>query len=470
MQELKPLQMLHELYDDRVMAFGERALKNEAAVMRRWKLLRALGKLGKPLLRFENLLGVQKRMALELASSQSVNMEIHWALHPLHLALKEYIERLFECEYENKRPLAWLEWCVSTDLLYAFDAQPMCSEGLVAILLLLNPEYNLQLIDIGEAAGVPSEYCSASKNAVGAALGGQLPTPDCIVTSSHPCDSIVSSYQSLEYLSRVPTFRLDTPYWDDARSVDFYAQEMKDLVAFLEKNFNKKLDYDRLREVIDDVNKTNNYMMEVCEMYANVPCPGSIFSTVFGWVARILGQGTPLVTECSRRLHQVTRKRVENGLGTIKNEKIRVIWLDVPIAYYPIVTWMEETFGAVIVTDIVTFLKTPDIDTSTNESMLRGLGESYMNLAMARQFHGPIELFMRDLTHVCETFSGDCFIFAGHQGCKHIWASTKILADYLKEIEMPLLLLSTDIFDRRVTHEDQVKRQITEFFVSNGLA
>jgi len=467
--ELKPLQLMHELYDRRITRISEKTMNNPAALRRRFLMVRALGKLLKPLTRLESLVPFQQRLGLELICSQSVNTDILWALFPALQALKQYLENAFECAEKHERPLVWLEWCVSTDLILAFGAQPMCTEGLVAILLLLYPEANLSLIDIGEQAGVPVEYCSASKNAVGAAISQQLPPPDCIVTSSHPCDSIVSSYQSLEFLANVPTFRLDTPYWDDERSLDYYAGEIKSLISFLETNFGHKLDYDRLREVLTEVNVTNELIMEVNEMYRAKPCPGSIFSTVLTWVARIIGLGSPHVTEVARRLHKVTQERVEAGVGTVKNERIRVIWFDVPIAFYPVVTWMEETFGAVIVTDVVSYLNTPIIDTSTPESMRRGLAESYMNLAMARQFHGPVDYYLRDLDRICQEYGGDCFIFAGHAGCKHSWATTRILKEYMKKIEMPLLVLSSDIFDRRVTNENQIKAQIEEFFKSSGL-
>lgn len=469
-EALKPMELFHELYDRRLNRISPRTERNEAALRRRFALLKGMGRLLKPLLRFENLLPLHQRIGLELIASESMTTDLLWALWPINTALKKYLENSFRAVETGDPPVAWLEWCISTDLILAFEAQPMCTEGLVALLLLLDAESNIMINDIGEEAGVPVEYCSASKNAVGACLSGQLPPPRCIVTSSHPCDSIVSSYQSIEYLTGAPTFRLDTPFWDDERSVDYYAGEIRRLIAFLEEQFKRKLDYDRLREVLTEVNRTNELMMEINEMYRVKPCPGTIVSTVLEWVGRVIGIGTPEITEASRRLHHITRQNVEAGRGTIKNEKIRVIWFDVPIPFYPLVVWMEETFGAVIVTDVTTYMDTPMIDTSTEDTMVRGLASSYMNLAMARQFHGPVEYYTRDLERICEEYNGDCFIFAGHQGCKHSHASLRILKEYMKKIDMPLLILSCDIFDRRVTHEDKLKAQIEEFFISNGLA
>jgi len=468
-EKLQPLHYIRELYDRRLDLFSDR-VENNPRALRRWFLIaRAAGKLLKPFLRFGGLFSTQQRLALEIIGSQSFTTDVIQALYPAKQALQHYLDRVFDSVENQSQKLVWLEWCLSPDLLLAFDVQPLCTEGLVAILLLLEPDANLELIDVGEQAGVPVEYCSASRNAIGAYLSRQIPDPDCIVTVSHPCDSMVSSYQTLEYLSGVPVYRLDTPQWEDERSLDYYTGEIRRLIAFLEEHLERKLDYDRLREVLTEVNKINELLMEINEMYRAKPCPGSVFSTVLAWVARVVGQGTPEITESARRLYEVTKKRYDAGRGTIKNEKIRVIWYDVPIVFSSLLTWMEEIFGAVVVMDLVSYVTQPSIDTSSPESMIRGIALENMNLAMARQFHGPIDFFHRDLARICEDYDGDCFIYAGHVGCKHGWASVRLLKEYMKKIDMPLLVLTSDIFDRRVTNEDQLKTQIEEFFVSNRL-
>jgi len=263
---------------------------------------------------------------------------------------------------------------------------------------------------------------------------------------------------------------LDTPYWEDERSIDYYIEQTRGAIGFLEEHLGRKLDYDRLREVLEESNKTNELLMEMNEMYKAKPCPGSHMPLLTSWFFRVLGMGTPELTEMTENLHKIVKRRYKAGEGTIKNERIRVIWYDVPIAFYPLVIWMEETFGAVIVVDVTSFINSPPIDTSTPESMVRGMAMENMSLTMARQFHGPVELFHRDLHRVCEEFDGDCFIYAGHVGCKHGWATARILKDHLKKIDMPMLVMSSDIFDQRVTSLDRLKDQIEEFFKANGLA
>ena len=468
-EQLKPLQLLRELRNTRTSSFAERLIKYDIISRTGSLLTRGFGRAVKPLLRFEGLLSYQQRLGIELIAAPSMTANVLWALSPSAWAVRKYLMNVLVKPEKRTRPLVWLEWCLQTDLIYAFDAQPFCTESLSVLLLFLRPDAVSEMIDTAEQAGSPAEYCSGAKNAVGGYLARQLPEPDCIVTSSHPCDSMVSSYQTLEYLSGAPCYRLDTPYWEDERALDYYTDQVRELIAFLEKHLDRRLDYDRLRQVLGEVNRTNELLMEINEMLRARPCPGAVAPTIITWAVRVLGMGTPEVTEMARRLHGITRARLQAGRGPIKKERIRVIWFDVPVAFYPLVLWMEETFGAVTVMDLISFIDTPAVDTSTPESMIRGLAIANMNLCMPRQFHGPVELFHRDLERVCEQYDGDCFIYAGHAGCKHGWASVRLLKEYMKKIGMPLLVLSTDIFDRRVTHEDQLKEQIEQFLASNGL-
>jgi benzoyl-CoA reductase/2-hydroxyglutaryl-CoA dehydratase subunit BcrC/BadD/HgdB len=422
-----------------------------------------------PLLRFDSLINTtKKRAAIELLTAQSTDADFMW-MQARSGIIKQYVKGAISSENRDGRPLVWVAWCVATDLVLAFDAQPFCPEFWSVFGQFLGDRAE-RVIDFGEQAGVAPEHCSASKNALGGWISNQIPAPDCVVTSSHPCDSMVSSYQSLEYMTGAPTFMLDTPNWKNERALDYYAGEIGRLIEFLEEHLDRKLDYDRLREVLTEVNQTNELLMEIREMYRAVPCPATNISGAVHWLFRILGLGTPEVTEIARRLHRITKDRLDAGKGVIKKEKIRVLWFDVPVVFYPIQVWMEETFGAVTIIDLCNYVNTPLIDTSTPESMVQGMAQTYININMARQFHGPVDYYQAELARICEEYSGDCFIMPGHAGCKHNWAVTRLLKNYMKKIDMPLLILTSDIFDQRVTNEDQLKTQIEEFFLANGLA
>ncbi|MGE5422794.1 MAG: 2-hydroxyacyl-CoA dehydratase subunit D [Ignavibacteriales bacterium] len=392
-------------------------------------------------------------------------------------AFKHGIQALREECYEGTmagrrgESLAWVEWILTAEIFEAFDVPSWPAEAINIFGNIRGVEYPPYLVEVAENAGIPIENCSAQKLLVGCMLTEQMAPPSMIVSASHPCDTGVSVYQSVEYLTNVPMFVFDCPYWKDDDSYQYYVENMWDFIAFLEKNLEKKIDWDKLREALDRVNKFNYYLQEMTEMHRAIPCPGSTSSLILSWVFREGAMRSPHAVEAAKELYQTVKKRFDNGQGVVKKEKIRVIWWDPTMAFFLyLFKWMEDEFGAVVVTDFVGRVSQVPIDTSTPESMVEGMAKTQMHLAMGRQCHGPIEFVTGELAKCVEEYQPDCIIFSRHNGCKHGWSALRIAQDYVKKINMPALFLSIDIMDKRHTSEQEIKRQIGEFFRRNGLA
>jgi 2-hydroxyglutaryl-CoA dehydratase D-component len=202
-----------------------------------------------------------------------------------------------------------------------------------------------------------------------------------------------------------------------------------------------------------------------------IPSPGSMIDLLLIWVVRELNIRSDDIIAAAEGIYHTVKKRFEKGQGVIKNEKIRVVLWFPPMAFFTyLFKWMEHEFGAVIVADFIGHVSTFHIDTDTNETIVEGLAKTSMHLAMGRQCRGPIELFTNDLHKFIEDYSPDCMIFSGHNGCKHGWASVKIVQDICKANNLPTLYMSLDIMDKRHLNEEGIKKEITDFFRSNGWA
>ena len=63
-----------------------------------------------------------------------------------------------------------------------------------------------------------------------------------------------------------------------------------------------------------------------------------------------------------------------------------------------------------------------------------------------------------------EDYSINLAIYAGHVGCKHTWASAKIISDLVKnKYNAPVLTFDLDSLDIRYKSTDEIKQIITEF-------
>ena len=351
-----------------------------------------------------------------------------------------------------------------------FDAVSYIPEALSIMGHHMGTDIPVSFIEAAENAGLPAESCSAGKAAIGAHLMGQAPPPDALLSSSHPCDSVVSSYQVLQYLTNAPLFTLDTPYWDDEGSYEYYAKNLLEMISFLEERLGRKMDWDRLKAVCETMNEANRHLCEYTEMAKAVPSPVNLTCLLLGWQHGVCMMGSERAPRYAKIIRDNAKKRLDAGRGFIKKQKIRVIWYDIPIAFHFLEPWLNRRFGAVTVADFMGRVSQVPIDTKSRETMLKGLARTHLNIAMARQCRGPAEFFTGELSRIIDEYSGDCFIFTRHQGCKTSYAMGKLIRDVCARAGLPALFLATDSFDKRCVNEEQVKQQISDFFRENNLA
>ncbi|MBI9077286.1 MAG: 2-hydroxyacyl-CoA dehydratase [Desulfatibacillum sp.] len=436
--------------------------------------------------RYPRALGWVKRLMLPLALEKETAFNRHFrffilmagyamsntedirALGVLSRDFQDYLENVID--ETSDKPMVWSEWNLSNEILRAFDVRQYVPETFAVVAQMAGSDAAVDIIELAEEEGMAPEHCSAAKTAVGALLANEAPKPDVIISSSHPCDSVTSSYQALQYMTKAPMFVVDTPYWDDDQSFKHYENNLWDLVAFLETNLNQKLDWDKLREVCENVNITNHYLQELSEMSRAVPSPTSVEPLLLHWLGRMAAFGSPNGMKFAELVHNGAKERLKKKQSIISEEKIRMIWYDVPLVFAPLFPWLEKKFGAVVVSDFMGRIQTVPIDTSSKETMIRDLARTHLYCTMVRHTRGPAEFYMEEFQKIIEEYSGDCFIFMGHQGCKGGWALRKLFRDVCRDARLPSLFVSSDIFDKRHVTEEEVKRQFEDFFRSNGLA
>lgn len=386
---------------------------------------------------------------------------------------KAFVENCDEVMKASKegKPVVWVEWILNAELLAAFDVTAFCSAALNIFANVESMAAPSLIIEEAEKQGTPIEYCSSMKLNVGSYLLKQIPQPDLIISGSHPCDTNVSVAQTIEYITGVPSFMFDVPYWRDEDCYEYTEKQIWNQIEYLENFFGKKIDWNRLREMLERVNSFNFYLSEICEMHKAIPCPGTMINLCYAWVVREINLQSTFSLKMAKGLYEAVKKNYDTGKGVIKNEKIRVLLWFPPIAFFTyIFKWMENEFGAVIVADFIGQVSTVPIDTSTNETMIRDLAKTQMNLAMGRQCHGPVEFITDEMEKFFDDYQVDCMIFTGHQGCKHGWAALRIIQDICVNRNMPALYLNIDIMDQRCLNEQGIRNEITEFFQSQGWA
>jgi hypothetical protein len=328
-----------------------------------------------------------------------------------------------------------------------------------------------------EQSRLPNSVCTAHR--ISTSRIEAYPVPTAFISVSHPCDGyrLTNEYfKQYRPWQNVETFDFEAPYRSDGRGMKFYASEVRSLIDFLEKHTGNKLDMARLKTVVEETNKHYELLMECNDLCRSIPSPFPSLANLFVWHMiqnSPVGNGSPETTKFIEQWIKDGVNKLEGNKDDLQDEeKIRILWTDmVPFWGMELAVLLREEFGAKIVMDLGSFSDSTDIiDTSTEESMLGGIGHrNAHNGLMLNVVHGPIDDFLQRIVFIVKNYRIDCVIGLGHIGHKDCSATQGILKDTCKKVDVHLLDFSYDCFDSRVTTIDEMKIIFANFFDVMGL-
>ena len=167
--------------------------------------------------------------------------------------------------------------------------------------------------------------------------GGQA-RPDMMLGSGQMlCDPRNKWYQAAQhYMPDVPVYEtslLWPPYEDDIdhREVEGYyvkhvVESLRGLVEFLEKQTGKKMNWDRLSELVDLVDRTWNIFIEAYELRKAIPTPMGTGDAMNTMVPLAFMLGTQEAYDFYKDLYDELQRKIANKEGVIPDEKYRLLW------------------------------------------------------------------------------------------------------------------------------------------------
>ncbi len=395
----------------------------------------------------------------------------------LHLPLLENrietARRTLEC-VEQGEPFIATWYSNAPEICTAMDLHWYCQVAGAFISAVESP-HTMDDLEGMDQLSVPADCCTLLRMGLYYVDAGLLPIPTAIVAMLEPCDGITSLHEAIRTNSEwrnVPMFAPDPPYFSDERSIEYFAGELREMVAFLEEQTGCKLDMERLREIVEESNRQYELWLEYNELRRAKPCPhGLIMGMAPFAVAQGTLCGTPRATAWFRELVADAEKRVRENRPEVAQQKIRLLWYDIhPVWFGELTPWLEEEWGANVIQSM--FMNTPYtlVDTSSEDSLWRGLAKrNLLDTPMIRQARGTVENFVHDIERSVKDFSIDCVVWPGHMGHKDSAASVSVMREACRDVGVPFLHIGVDQFDRRYTPVEEIKNRISEFFRAMGL-
>lgn len=342
-----------------------------------------------------------------------------------------------------------------------------------------------EYLDEAEDYGYSPDVCAYVKADVGLQLRGgrhpmgRLPRP-ALAVLTNACNTYIKWAEIWERLYQTPVVTIDIPgtryaggqTWpgdpDFERDRAYVAQQIRELIPLCERLSGRKFDIDRLRETMTLANEMGRSFRRVLELNRNRPAPFNAVTdgTIYLGVANGL-RGTVEGREYFVDLVEELAERAADGLGTAHEEKFRLAFLGVPC--YPLFRRFNEMFsawGGVFVTS--TYLEFA--------SGGAGLGWEY---DLANPIDGLAEGLLINVRHamdnmffadravelLADDYALDGVVYHAVKSCRTVSTG---LADARRALatrrDVPGLLLESDMMDRRVVSEAQMKNRIDAFF------
>jgi benzoyl-CoA reductase/2-hydroxyglutaryl-CoA dehydratase subunit BcrC/BadD/HgdB len=298
---------------------------------------------------------------------------------------------------------------------------------------------------------------------------GGLPAPSLVCTSIHE-----RSAQVLADFAGAPFIPIEQPvldrpmvnWWQHSRwgwedldgdyRIDALVAQYQDLIAAAERVAGKRLDIDRLREILDRVNQQEEYFDEVRTIIATSPKLPARLGEVMGQVMGIQWhRGTDWALAQARAFRDEIRHRADQAMWVCPNEKYRLMYVGQGLwQNLDFFTEFEEKYGAVFVRSNYLSIASDGYLRYGTRDPIRALASRYAT--MSEQMHMP-GLGSAWAEHEARTHRIDGGLsIAG-------WWGIRAINKSLEEAGIPILDFPVDAVDGNTWDQERMFALVRDF-------
>jgi len=308
---------------------------------------------------------------------------------------------------------------------------------------------------------------------------GRIPPPRLAVLTN-ACNTYIKWAEIWERMYSIPIFTLDVPgtrraggqTWpgdaDFESDKRYVAGQIQELIGVCEEQTGRRFDIDRLREILRHTNTMVRGWRRVLELNASRPGVFNALTdgTIYLGVSNAF-RGQPEGAQYFLDLMEEMEYKAARGIGTIAEEKHRMVFVGVPC--YPIFRRFNELFsewGGVFVSSTYLWFASGGTNLGFEYDLARPL-DSLAEGVLISVRHAMDSMFYQDraLIDMVERFHVDGVVYHSIKSCRTTSAG---LADnrraFMQATEIPSLFIESDMMDKRVVSEAQMKNRIDAFF------
>ena len=312
---------------------------------------------------------------------------------------------------------------------------------------------------------------------------GKIPTPS-IAVHTNACNTYVKWGEIWGRMHKIPVFVIDVPgtrvaggqtfpgntdFENDRRYVEV---QLRELIKLCEQVTGKKFDIDKLRVTLAYANDISVGWKKVLDLNKNRPSPFSALTdgTIYLGVANGF-RGTEEGSKYFKQLVEEMEYKVAHGIGTLTNERYRLLFVGVPC--YPIFRRFNELFTdkeGTFINSTYLWFASGGANRGFEYDLERPI-ESLAEGTLISVRDAMDSMFYQDLAleAMIADYHVDGIVFHPIKSCRTVSTGLADSRRYLLgRHDIPSLFIESDMMDRRVVSEAQMKNRVDAFF--EGLA
>lgn len=336
------------------------------------------------------------------------------------------------------------------EMLHVMGIRPLCAELYSSFINGAHAEK--VFVETAENEGISETFCSYHKILLGSAWSGVLPRPAVIVNTSLICDANNLTFRALSDHYGIPQFYLDVPSYGGEDSVDYVADQLRELRTFLEDQTNRRFSEEKLKETAARSARTIRNLIDIKPLRRERWLGTDIASELYETYMTHIGLGMRGSEKYSRLL-----KRDFEAAPPAEDLGTRVVWI------HTIPNWQKpvrDTFNCndgsqIIGCDLNWDSLIPMDPEHPYESMARRLTES--------AFNGTGERRIENAVGTAKELNADGAVIFCHWGCKQTMGLSAQFKQAFEAEGIPALILNGDGCDESNSSDGQVGTRLSAF-------
>ncbi len=319
-----------------------------------------------------------------------------------------------------------------------------------------------------EEIGYSQELCSYARASIGSVekpdqspMDG-LPTPQALLAGNNICGTVLRWYDAVSEQTGAPVFLFDTPPITDGQPdhhKEYVRNGLDRLVDFLGTTFNTTLTDERMHEVADLSSKALELWNKSLTACKTSPTPLNCADRFLAMAPVVSMRGTELIIDFYETLLDEVEMRVKEGLGAIRDEKIRLLWDNIP-PWHSIFRFFNGLAkrGVAFPADTYTHAWSGKLKIEgEGDDLFDSVVSIYSNVYLNKGLEAKID----KMCELIDDYNLDGFVMFSVRSCKRYSLGQLVSKEIVSErTGVPGVVIEGDMVDSRVYNEAQIQTRV----------